>query len=293
MPVTRRLAILAMTLVNLLFAASTANAAPALWVVRGPHATVYLFGTVHILPKDRPWRTPAIDKAMTASGSLWLEITDADDPASMQPLMLQLGTDPTHPLSTKLTKDELAKVDDVSKKAGLPHGEADIEPLRPWLAAISLSLAPIAQAGYDPKTGVELTIKPLFVTANKPVRAFETMSQQLHFFADLPQQAEVNYLMSTVREFDEGKARLDALVNAWYTGDQAALDKLMDGNFRNEYPDLYKKLLVDRNATWMPKLTELLKGNETVFVAVGAGHLVGPDGIVALLQKAGYKVEQQ
>src|SRR5579883_2903065 len=84
-----------------LIASAPAYASPSLWAVKGPHTTVYLFGTVHMLPKDRPWRTQKIDDAMTASSALWLEISDADDTATAQTLMKELGIDTAHPLSSK------------------------------------------------------------------------------------------------------------------------------------------------------------------------------------------------
>lgn len=275
-----------------LIASAPAYASPSLWAVKGPHSTVYLFGTVHMLPKDRPWRTQKIDAAMAASSALWLELSDANDTVAAQTLMKELGIDMAHPLSSKLSKEQFARLEDVARKAGLPRGEADIEPYQPWLAALSLSVIPVVQAGYDPKSGVELTIQPEFVKAGKAVHGFETMSQQFHFFADLPEQTEVAYLNVTVDDFDKGKARIDAMVEAWYAGDQAGIDKTMEGSFREESPDLYKRLLIDRNQSWIPKLTELIHGNETVFVAVGAGHLVGQDGVVALLRKAGFEVQQ-
>ncbi len=122
MPRTRKLAALLLSLAAL-FAAVSAQAEPALWVVKGPHATVYLFGSVHALKQDQPWRSPKIDAAIQQSGSLWLEIPNIDDEQSLQPLILQLGLDPQHPLSTKLTKEQIARLDQIAKSVGLPAGK--------------------------------------------------------------------------------------------------------------------------------------------------------------------------
>jgi uncharacterized protein YbaP (TraB family) len=270
-----------------------AHAEPALWMIKGPHSTVYLFGSVHVLQKDRPWRSPKIDAAIKKSDALWLEVTDADDAKAMQPLIAELGVDMAHPLSTKLTKDQVAALDAVAKKAGVPGGESAMEPLRPWTAALTISMAPMMQAGYDPSSGVEQVLKPEFTGPGKSLHGLETASQQFHFFADLPEKQEVEYLESVVGDFDKATEQFKKMVDAWYGGDVAGLNEMFNGEFRDKYPDLYKTLVVQRNQSWVPKIEELLNGNGTSFVAVGAGHLVGPDGVPALLEKAGYKVERQ
>ncbi len=271
----------------------SARAEPVLWVIKGPHATVYLFGSVHILRPDRPWRSSKIDAAIKASDTLYLEIPDADDQAAMQPLIMQLGVDVQHPLSTKLTKDQLSQLDVVARKAAIPNGEATLEPLRPWLAAISLSEAPMVAAGFDPKSGVEFVLKPEFVKDNKPVLGLEDAAKQFHFFADLPQKQEVDYLNSTVSDFDHAPNNLKKLIDAWYAGDLKQLNDLLNGEFRTKYPDLYQLLIVQRNRSWIPQIQKLIEGTGTTFVAVGAGHLVGPDGVPALLEKAGIAVTRQ
>lgn len=271
--------------------AASAYADPALWVVKGPHARVYLFGTVHVLPPGRAWRTLKIDQAMQASSGLWGEVANPEDHAAMQQLALQYGIDRQHPLSSKLTRSQLSKVDVVARQAGL-SGERDVDLMRPWMAALTLSMAPVVQAGYTQQSGVEYVIKPLFVKAGKPVHGFETLSQQIHIFADLPRREELDYLDVTLRDFDRGPQQLNDLIAAWYKGDEDALERTMEGEIHDDYPALYRRVLVDRNLRWMPTLTQLVQGNQTVFVAVGAAHLIGPDGLLALLRKAGYQVDR-
>ena len=290
---TRILTVLAALFCLLLIASSSASAQPSLWVVKGPHATVYLFGSVHVLKKDVPWRTPKIDAALKQSGSLWLEITNADDQQALQPLVMQLGLDQAHPLSTKLSKDELAKLDKVATVAGIPNGEASLESLRPWLVAVMLSVAPIIKAGYDPNSGVESVLKPEFTSANKPVQGFETGEQQLHYFADMPEKQQIDYLIQGIDDFDKESDKFDKIVSSWYAGDDATIDKLMSEDFKDKSPDLYKVLIVKRNQAFAAQIDKLLKGDGTIFVSVGAAHLIGSDGINALLQKMGYTVTKQ
>ncbi len=292
MPRNRRLIPIVLFLAAL-FVPSLAQAEPAIWVVKGPHATVYLFGTIHALQKDDPWRSPKIDAAIQQSQTLWLEIPNVDDAASMQALVMQLGMDQTHPLSTKLTSDQLAKLNRAAASAGLPGGEAMLESFRPWLAALTLSLVPLMQAGYDPNTGVEIELKPEFVKANKPVKGFETAEQQMRYFADMPDKAQVDFLSSELDDYDSTVDKFKQMLAAWSAGDTDALDKLNNAEFRDKYPDLFQILVVKRNRAFTAQIQDLLKGDGVSLVAIGAGHLVGKDSVPAMLEKQGYKVTRE
>lgn len=288
----RRLVSLVLFFATLLVALP-ARAEPALWVVKGPHATVYLFGTVHALQKDHPWRSAKIDAAIKQSGTLYLEIANVDDSAAMQQLIMQFGMDAAHPLSTKLTPDQLAKLNKVAATAGLPGGEAMLEPLKPWLAGLTLSLMPLMKAGFDPSSGVELGLKPEFTSANKPVKGFETAEQQLHYFDDMTEKAQVDYLVSELDDFDAAIEKFNKLIEAWYAGDVDAMDQLNNAEFRDKYPDLFQTLVVKRNEAFTAQIQTLLKGDGITFVAIGAGHLVGKEGVPAMLEKQGYKVTRE
>ena len=134
-----------------------AFAEPALWVAKQGGATVYLFGTVHALKPELKWETPKIARAFAESQELWLEADDADA-KTMQPIVAQLGIDRAHPLSSKLAAADVARLDAAAKAAGLP-GEAALEPMRPWLAALTIATLPIVKAGYDPAKGVDNVLK--------------------------------------------------------------------------------------------------------------------------------------
>lgn len=275
----------------LTMAAPPAAAEPALWKVQGPHATVYLFGTVHVLRKDVVWRSPKIDGAFHASGTLVEEIKGVDDPAAMQPLVMKYGLDPAHPLSSKLDEGGKAKLSGVETSLGVPAGQ--IELLRPWMAALTFSTLPLIKAGYDPKSGVDIILKNEADAEHKPLEAFETIEQQVKFFADLPQGLEVAYLLSTLDEAAKGTKELDDLVDAWAAGDVERIASLMNTDMRDKYPEIYKVLLVDRNQAFASRIKQLLAGEGTWFVAVGAAHLAGPDSVQADLQKMGVKVVRQ
>ncbi len=268
-----------------------AAAEPALWKVQGPHATVYLFGTVHVLKPATQWRSPRIEAAFKASDVLWEEIKDGDDAAAIQPLVFKYGLDLANPLSSKL--DDAGKAKLAATETSLNLQPAQLEPLRPWMAGLTLSVLPIVKAGYDPKSGVDVSLKAMATEQAKPLQAFETMEQQVRFFADLPRPLEVEYLLSTLDDASKGTGELDSMVDAWAAGDTKALEEILNSDLKDHYPDLYRILLAQRNQAFADQIETLLKGSGVVFVAVGVGHLVGPDSVQADLAKHGIKAERQ
>lgn len=270
--------------------AGTALAEPALWKIKDHDSTIYLFGTIHVLKPTTQWRSPKIDQALTSSGDLTLEIIGADDPAVMQPLVLKYGLDPAHPLSTKLPAEKFQHAATVAKDSGVPPQM--LEMMRPWLAAVSLSMGPVIKAGYDPKSGVENVLSKEIKAAGKASNAFETPEQQIRFFADLPAKTEADFLNSTLDDIDEGVGKIDKMVAAWAAGDVAELESQFVKEMKGSYPELYELLIVKRNVDWANQLKTKLAGSGVSFVAVGSGHLVGADSVQAQLDKLGIKAER-
>jgi len=268
-----------------------ARAEPALWKIEGPHATVYLFGTIHILKPGVVWRAPKIDAAIKASDALWLEIADSDDPAVMQPLVLKYGVDPAHPLSSKLDAKTKTKLAALLAPLGLTP--AQFEPLRPWMAGVALSVLPLTQGGYDINSGAEHVITTEMRAARKPVEGLETAEQQVRYLADMPPAAELDFLKSSLDDAEKAVPELDEMVAAWVSGDQSKLGSLLDDEMRHDYPDLYKLLIVKRNIRFADQIAGLARGQGVVFVAIGAGHLAGADSVQTDLAKLGVTAVRQ
>jgi len=263
-----------------------------LWAAKSGGATVYLFGTVHALKSETDWQTPKISAAFAASDELWLEADDID-PKTMGPIVSQLGLDPAHPLSTKLAPGDLPRLDAAAKSAGMPS-EFALEPMRPWLAALTLAVLPIVKAGYDPAKGADNVLKAKAATEHKSVHGLETAEQQMHFFADLPEARQVEMLRSVLDEVEGGQDQVPAILMAWSEGDLAAIDKYFNEDDEQNYPDLYALLIVNRNRAWAEKITDYLKsGTGVAFVAVGAGHLAGHDSLQKALEARGISVVRQ
>ena len=289
MHISRRFLILLSPLFLLL--CGNALAHPALWQIKSGNSTIYLFGTVHVLPNDTDWHFPALNQALTQSQVLYIELTD-DDQASMASLVLRYGLDTAHPLSTQLNESDNAALAKAAQLAALPGGVATLQPMKPWLAALTLSVAPLLKAGLDPEAGVDKQLKSQMTSAGKPVHGLETAEQQIQFLADLPSPMQVAFLRDTLRDADKGTAELLSLVDAWKQGDIAAIAKLENDELKTREPALYQTLIVQRNAQWAGKIKDMMKQPGTVFIAVGAAHLAGPDSVQAQLAKLGITVQQ-
>ena len=269
---------------------SAAGAAgPAMWRTGDEDTTVYLFGTVHVLPPDLSWETQALGDALDASDAVYFE-TDVDpDPAELTNVVRQLGLyPPGQKLSDQLTPEQVATLKEACASLGLSLPVVDS--MRPWLAATTLSERIIVDAGYNPESGVERTLSPMATSGGKEIRKFETVEQQLRVFADMPEQTQIDYLMEGLAEMDDEPELLGELVAAWAKGDVDELAEIMIREELANTPEIYEALLVKRNRAWADALDDLVKHEAgTFFVAVGAAHLAGEDSVVSMLADMGYE----
>jgi uncharacterized protein YbaP (TraB family) len=262
---------------------------PALWVIKDADSTLYLFGSVHVLRPTTGWASPRVNAAFDSASDVWFEITNPEDQAAMMPLIQQYGLSPQTPLSSRLTPEEVGQLDVAAKTIGA--SAAQLDPLKPWLAALSLSVAPLVKAGYDPQSGVELALKARAQAAGKRLHGFETLEKQVGMLATLPDDVQLEFLRETLKDFDQAVEMLDSMVEAWAKGDVEGLDRIVVEEMKTDAPELYKVLLVDRNTDWADQIQTLLQGSGTAFIAVGAAHLTGDDSVQSILQSRGVAVE--
>jgi uncharacterized protein len=278
-------------LIGGLGAAGAAGAAPALWVVKDADSEIYLFGTLHALDPATRWRTPLYDEVYRRAGAIWFEADiDRADPAAVMALVDRYGVDRRRRLSDKLAPQDL---DRLSRQVDV----ARIDHLRPWAAALMLSMQPMMGRGARVEAGADLTMTRAARGQAKRIRTFETLEDQARLFAELPEDAELEYLCDVIRERG-GPTRVrlgppePSLEKAWVSGDLARLGDGLVGDLRAENPAFYEALLKRRNAAWAEILVAAMAGQGTELVNVGALHMVGADGLPALLQARGFTVER-
>jgi uncharacterized protein YbaP (TraB family) len=265
------------------------GAGPALWVIRDADSTIYLFGTVHVLRPTTAWGSARVDRAFDSADQIWFEISNPDDQAAMMPLVMQHGFSPDRPLSSLLSAEETADLRAAAESLGMPADRLDT--FRPWLAALTLGVAPVVKAGYDPQSGVEIVLKARALEAGKPIHGFETIDKQVGIIAGLPEADQLAFLRSTLKTFDNAAVELDRLVGAWALGDVAAIETYGVQDFREESEEIYQAMLVRRNTDWAGQIQTLLAGSGTAFIAVGAAHLAGDDSVQRILESRGVEVD--
>lgn len=262
--------------------AKTRDAHPALWVVKDKDTTIYLFGTIHVLSPDLDWFKGPVKQAFDASSEMVTEIGAMPDPAAIQPVLIKYALMPTGPrLSERLPADKRAMFAKAVAESGIPA--AAIESFRPWFAASQLSLVALAKAGYNPASGAEATLDAAAKAANKPVSGLETLEMQFGYFNSLSDAAQIQFLTESLEQLEHLETAFTPMIDAWAKGDANALAAVMNEGLRSS-PELSKMLLADRNARWADWIKARLDKPGTVFMAVGAGHLAGPDSVQAMLK---------
>ena len=270
--------------------ATEAAAAPPIWHVRGPHAEITLFGSVHLLSEATDWRTPAFDADLAKADAVWFEIPfDAASQAAAGQAALKRGLLPQgKTLSSLLTPPEQTDLAHLEAVEGL--APAAVDRMQPWLADTTLSIVYFERKGADASLGVEQQIAG-GLSPTLPRGAFETAEQQIGFFADMPVKDQIDSLRETLKEIEKDPGAFDRLASAWARGDVRAIDREAVEKLKRETPDVYQKLVVDRNRRWIGQIEQLLRGDKRIFIVVGVGHLVGPDSVPALLRARGVHVE--
>lgn len=270
-------------------AAAATDADPALWVVKDADTTMYLFGTVHVLKPGLTWFDEAVKTAFDGSDTLVLELIEPD-PGALQKIAVAKGFNPTGPtLSSKLPAEKRAGVAKALGEVGLP--EQVYERMDPWMAAVTLAVAPLAKLGYDPNSGAEKVLAASAKTGGKQIVGLETAEQQLGFFDALSEPAQVGFLVSTVDDLPEVPVEMNRMVTSWAKGDPETLGTILNDNLKDS-PEVGKLLLTDRNARWAEWIETRMAKPGTVFVAVGAGHLAGAGSVQAQLAARGLKAER-
>jgi uncharacterized protein len=268
-------------------------ATPAMWEVKPPSGKgqLLLFGTFHLLPKDINWKTQSFDKKTKKAQLYVFELTQAEllNPASRE-LLLSRGMLPEGQSLQDIVGPELfAKVEQAGKSVGLPA--TALSKMRPWMASILLATQSARVAGFEPGLGVETVLQAQAAARRLPTEGLETMAEQVVALASLEEDGAHQMLEETTVELADAQAVFRKMVDAWASGDAARLEGAFLEDMKT-FPKAYDALLKQRNLRWLPKFEALLKANKQVLVSVGAGHLVGPDGMVALLQAKGYRVTQ-
>lgn len=260
---------------------------PLLYELAAADGTVegWMVGTIHALPDNVDWRTAAMQDTVESADLLVVEVAALGNAAALRKSYADLAQSAgLPPIAERVPADLRAPLLELMGRGGYtPESLAATET---WAAA--LALARIDAAG-DPANGVDRAMIADFV--GRRIRELEGATGQLAIFDRLPEQQQRAMLAAVVSQSADANADPERLERAWIAGDAARIEAATHEGIL-AVPALREALLVGRNKRWAAVLSPLLRAEPRPLIAVGAAHLVGPEGLAALLTAEGYRVRR-
>lgn len=260
-----------------------------LWRVTSDTATVYLLGSIHAMRGDSYPLPGAMEAAYDEASVVVFEV-NLDDLTSAAFKMLEAGMLPAgRTLESELDPSTWNDFSAHVLERGIDP--ADFQTMKPWMAALNLTMLELAASGYLANKGLDAYFSNRAARDGKERVPLETVDLQVSLFADLTERQSLAFLRYTLVDLQTMIPQLDELSRQWRAGDVAPVERLLLEGFR-EFPDVFERMVTDRNQAWMTPIEMLLAGDRDALVVVGALHLVGEGGLVEMLRDRGYTVEQ-
>jgi uncharacterized protein YbaP (TraB family) len=274
-----------------LFGCLSAEAASPVWAIRGAHNTVYLAGSIHLLPEADAALPPAFARAYADSARLVMELDLGKlDPADALGTLLQHGGLPEGTnLREVVGAPRYARTSAAAAALDLPAASMDQE--APWMVALQLTELEYARLGLDPQQGVEQQLLRRALADHKSTAGLESLADEMGVFEALTPAAQLRFLDMVLDDLDDTRNETRTVLAAWRRGDAARLATLLAAEYHS-FPALYDALVMDRNRHWLPEIERLLQGDENCLVVVGALHLVGAGGLLEALRRDGFAPKQ-
>jgi uncharacterized protein YbaP (TraB family) len=265
------------------------SGSPALWAVSDADTTIYLFGTIHVLPENYQWRTAKFNEAVAASQQLMLEtIVDQKNPQQLMATFAGMGFGRgLPPLVQRVPADKRAALGTAMQRCGLTGPYMD--QMKTWAAAFMLLNCQFKDMGVTGAEGVENILRQNFAGSGKLVGELESNAEQLSFFDKLGEQDQRALLEGSIEQPVNMSQEFDAMLKSWAKGDVDAISRTFDQELTGS-PGLKDALIKRRNANWSKWIEQRMAEPGAVMIAVGAGHLAGPDSVISLLKKDGYRI---
>ena len=271
--------------------AAQAKGGPALWSVADADTTVYLFGTIHLLPEKTSWRTARFDAAVNGSNELVVEtIIDDKNPMQLMSVLAKLAIrDGLPPIAERVPAAKRPALAAAIKKSAIPP--AAFDRMETWAAAFMLLGNQFKDLGLKGGEGVEAVLRSSFTSQGKPVGELETNAEQLGFFDTLPEHAQRQLLEGAIESPSDTSKQFGSMLKSWTKGDVLAIGRNFNRDLSGS-PELMEALIKRRNVNWSKWIEQRMAKPGSVMVAVGAGHLAGSGSVVDLLQRQGFKVRR-
>jgi uncharacterized protein YbaP (TraB family) len=288
-PLWRRLALL--LAFALLARAQAAQAKTFAWKATGNGGTIYLMGSIHVMSESFYPLNAALEAAFKDSDLLVEEVDLAEmlDPMAQMNILTRGMLPSNQSLDKVLSPATLALVQKATGDLGSAGGP--LMRFKPWMLAITLQGMELMKAGFDPALGLDQHFYDQAKAGGKAVQGLETVEFQISRFDTMTMEQQDRMLAETLKELATETATVAKLGDAWKAGDLPAIERIALADLKSD-PLMYQRLLVERNKNWIPKIEALFARKGRALVVVGAAHLVGPDGLIAMLKAKGFTVEQ-
>lgn len=273
------------------FTGGITEAETAVWRISDGAGQLFLGGTVHLLrPSDYPLPSE-FDEAYGISDELYFEtdISAMNDMAIQAQMLQELTYSDGRTLKSVLDDEAYAALQIYMAQLGLPL--AMMETFKPGLIVSTLQVLHFQSMGFTPQ-GVDVHFSNRAQEDGKLTGELETIAEQIGFIAAMGEGNESEFILLSLEDLREMGDYMEDMIQAWRVGDNDQLEELFVAEMASEAPDIYDALLVQRNNNWLPQIESMLDDSDIEFVLVGAAHLVGNDGLLALLSSKGYTVEQ-
>jgi uncharacterized protein YbaP (TraB family) len=263
-----------------------------LWEVKSSANKVYLLGSLHVLKSSAYPLNVEFDRAYAASQKL---VFETDIGAMMEPAiqakMLELGVYPEgQDIFQNISAGTGEKLENKLNDLGLPV--AHFSRFKPWFLAVTLTSLELQRLGFNPLYGIDLHFYTKAKGDGKALVYLESIDYQLNLLGKMSPQDQNSFLDQSLKDLEIAAQLADDMMAAWQNGKTDKLYELLIKSFK-DFPNIENRLLIQRNKDWLIRIEKLLKEPQITMVIVGAGHLIGPDSLVELLRKKGYKVKQK
>jgi uncharacterized protein YbaP (TraB family) len=263
-----------------------------IWSVEKGKSTIYVLGSIHLLPKELMALDKAIEAGYSDSKIIVFEanIDDLSDPA-FEAKVASLGLLPAGQTLEQLVSKQTYAL--LQQKVGELGLQMEIfNQFKPWLCALTLTSMELQRLGFNPNYGIDKNFFDRAKQDGKDMRFLETIDDQLELFTEMSRQEEDSFLAKVLQELDTMGVRVTDMINAWKSGDSDKLASMVKIEFEG-YPEVYAKMLAERNQKWVEQIEDLSGQAGNSLVVVGAAHFVGDDSILELLKRNGFEVEQR
>jgi uncharacterized protein YbaP (TraB family) len=264
-----------------------------LWKVRSKTGTVFIFGSIH-LAKPEIYPLPRkIEESFAKSNVLAVEAdpAQATEPDVQRLMLLTAMYTGDDTLQRHLSKKTYELATETMQRIGLPVEM--FYKAKPWFVALTIETQELQNLGYDPEYGLDMHFAEQ-ARGKKKLVELESFDYQIKLLNGFAEREQDLFLFYTLQDLKSLRKEIEELMRAWRTGDVKAMESLVTQTL-NEYPEIrpiYDTLFYRRNRDMAGRIEQFLQSGDTVFVVVGAAHLVGKEGIIELLKKKGYKLEQ-